>query len=277
MTGRRILLGTTNVVLWGLAVGILLFLIFPLVVVVPESFSPSSILQFPPSGVSLRWYRDFFGDPDWLRSLWLSVRLGLAVAALATVLGLCAAMALVRFVDVGKAAIRALALSPLIAPVIVTAIGLFDVMTRLDLVGTFSGLLLSHTVLALPFPFFILESALKSVDPSLEDAAVSLGASRLRAFWKVTVPLILPSLFGAALFAFLASWDEVVIVLFVGGALLQTLPVQMFQFLTTEVRPTIAAASTMLIVALLIVLLITRIVRPRRVRAVQRPTRESTG
>jgi ABC-type spermidine/putrescine transport system permease subunit II len=272
VTGRRILLGTTNVVLWGLAGGILLFLVFPLVVVVPESFSPSSILQFPPSGLSLRWYRDFFGDPDWLGSLWLSVRLGLAVAVLATALGLCAAVALVRFVDFGKAAIRALALSPLIAPVIVTAIGLFDVMTRLDLVGTFSGLLLSHTVLALPFPFFILESALKSVDPNLEDAAVSLGASRLRAFWKVTVPLILPSLLGAALFAFLASWDEVVIVLFVGGALLQTLPVQMFQFLTTEVRPTIAAASTMLIATLLVVLLITRMVRPRRVHAVQRST-----
>jgi ABC-type spermidine/putrescine transport system permease subunit II len=263
MTGRRIFLAAAHSALWILTIGVLVFLLFPLVVVVPESFSPSAILQFPPAGLSLRWYDDFFSDPAWLESLWLSIWLGLAVAALATFLGLGAAVALVRFISFGKGPIRALALSPLIAPVIVTAIGLFDIMTRLDLVGTFPGLLLSHTVLALPFPIFILESALMSVDPSLEDAAVSLGASRLRAFWKVTIPLILPSLFGAALFAFLASWDEVVIVLFVGGALLQTLPVQMFQFLTTEVRPTIAAASTMLIAVLLLALLGFRLVKLR--------------
>lgn len=270
MISRRIFLAAANAGLWILAILVLLFLVFPLIVVVPKSFSPSAILQFPPTGLSLRWYQDFFGDLSWLEALWLSIKLGLAVAVLATLLGLGAAVALVRFVSFGKGPIRALALSPLIAPVIVTAIGLFDIMTRLDLVGTFLGLLLSHTVLALPFPFFILENALKSIDPNLEDAAVSLGASRLRAFWKVAVPLILPSLFGAALFAFLASWDEVVIVLFVGGALLQTLPVQMFQFLTTEVRPTIAAASTMLIAALLLVFLTSRIVRMRRMPAAQR-------
>jgi ABC-type spermidine/putrescine transport system permease subunit II len=240
--------------------------VFPLVVVVPESFSPSSILQFPPTGLSLRWYRDFFSDPAWLDSLWLSIRLGLAVAVLATLIGLAAAVALVRFIRFGKGPIRALTLFPLITPVIVTAIALFAVMTRLDLVGSFLGLVLSHTVLAVPFPFFILENALKSVDPDLEDAAVSLGASRLRAFCKITIPLILPSLLGAALFAFLASWDEVVIVLFVGGALLQTLPVQMFQFLTTEVRPTIAAASTMLIAGLLLTLLAARVLTGRGVR-----------
>lgn len=264
MIGRRVLLMVTNIGLWTLTITVLSFLVFPLVVVVPESFSPSAILQFPPAGLSLRWYRDFFGDSSWLESLWLSIRLGLAVAGLATLLGLSAAVALVRFVRFGKRPVRALALSPLIAPVIVTAIALFDVMTRLDLVGSFLGLLLCHTVLALPFPFFILENALKSVDPNLEDAAVTLGANRLRAFRKVTVPLILPSLLGAALFAFLASWDEVVIVLFVGGALLQTLPVQMFQFLTTEVRPTIAAASTMLIAALVLTLLLARIFALRR-------------
>jgi putative spermidine/putrescine transport system permease protein len=179
-------------------------------------------------------------------------------------------VALLRFVKYGKGLIRALALSPLILPVIVTAIALFDIMTRLDLVGSFWGLLLSHTVLALPFPVFILENALKSVDPNLEDAAVSLGASRLKAFYKVTIPLIVPSIFGAALFAFLASWDEVVIVLFVGGALLQTLPVQMFQFLTTEVRPTIASASTLLIAAILLGMLLMRVFRSRR-WAIRRP------
>lgn len=258
MSGRALYLGGVRGALWVLTVLVLVFLVFPLVVVIPESFSPSAILQFPPAGFSLRWYRDFFSDSDWLDALWLSIRLALAVSVLATLLGLGAAVALVRFVGFGKRAIRALALAPLIVPVIVTAIALFEIMTRLGLVGSFLGLLLCHTVLALPFPFFILENALKSVDPTLEDAAVSLGANRIRAFVKVTVPLIAPSIFGAALFAFLASWDEVVIVLFVGGALLQTLPVQMFQFLTTEVRPTIAAASTMLIGALLLGMLLGR-------------------
>ena len=259
MIGRSILMSLVNFSLWLITVAVLVFLVFPLVVVIPESFSPSAILQFPPASLSLRWYQDFFGDPFWLRSLWLSVKLGIAVAILSTLLGLGTAVAMVRFVRYGKGVIRALALSPLIVPVIVTAIALFDIMTRLDLVGSFWGLLLSHTVLALPFPVFILENALKSVDPNLEDAAVSLGASRLKAFYKVTVPLIVPSIFGSALFAFLASWDEVVIVLFVGGALLQTLPVQMFQFVTTEVRPTIASASTLLIAALLLGMLLMRL------------------
>jgi putative spermidine/putrescine transport system permease protein len=261
--GRLVLINITQFGLWLVTVAVLVFLIFPLVVVIPESFSPSAVLQFPPVSLSLRWYADFFGDPDWLRSFWLSVRLGIVVALLSTLLGLGAAVALVRFVKYGKGLVRVLALSPLILPVIVTAIALFYVMTRLHLVGSFWGLVLSHTVLALPFPVFILENALKSVDPNLEDAAVSLGANRLKAFYKVTVPLIAPSIFGAALFAFLASWDEVVIVLFVGGALLQTLPVQMFQFVTTEVRPTIASASTMLIAALLLGMLLMRLLRSR--------------
>jgi ABC-type spermidine/putrescine transport system permease subunit II len=264
MIGRTLLDGAVNFSLWLITIAVLLFLIFPLVVVIPESFSPSAVLQFPPASLSLRWYKDFFGDPFWLQSLWLSIKLGVAVAILSTLLGLGTAVAMVRFVTYGKGLIRALALSPLIVPVIVTAIALFDIMTRLDLVGSFWGLLLSHTVLALPFPVFILENALKSVDPNLEDAAVSLGASRLKAFYKITMPQIAPAIFGAALFAFLASWDEVVIVLFVGGALLQTLPVQMFQFLTTEVRPTIASASTLLIAALLLGMLLQRLFGRRR-------------
>lgn len=264
MIGRTILMSAVSFSLWLLTILVLLFLVFPLVVVIPESFSPSAVLQFPPEGLSLRWYKDFFGEPDWLQSLWLSIKLGISVAILSTLLGLGMAVAMVRFVVYGKGLIRALALSPLIVPVIVTAIALFDIMSRLDLVGSFWGLLLSHTVLALPFPVFILENALKTVDPNLEDAAVSLGASRLKAFYKITIPQIAPAIFGAALFAFLASWDEVVIVLFVGGALLQTLPVQMFQFLTTEVRPTIASASTLLIATLLLGMLLMRLLGSRR-------------
>jgi ABC-type spermidine/putrescine transport system permease subunit II len=226
---------------------VLLFLLFPLIVVAPESFSPSAVLQFPPHGLSLYWYHDFFHGSYWVQATWLSIRLAIAVAVLATAMGLAAAVALNRYVRRGKTVMRVLVLSPLIIPVIVTAIALFDVMIDLHLEGTFLGLVLAHTVLAIPFPIIILENRLRSIDPSLEDAAMSLGASRFGAFMKVTLPLIVPSVLAAGLFAFLASWDEVVVVLFVGGANLQTLPVYMFQFLTTEIRPTIAAASTMLI------------------------------
>jgi putative spermidine/putrescine transport system permease protein len=253
-------------VLWVIALAVIAFLLFPLIVVVPESFSPTTILYFPPHGLSLRWYQDFVNDPNWIPALWLSVRLGLSVAALATVLGLAAAVALHRHVRRGRAAIRMLVLGPVIIPVIVSAIAIFDIMTRLGLVGTFLGLLLAHTILAVPFPIIILERALKSVDPTLEDAAVSLGASRLQAFYKVTLRLILPSVFAAALFAFIASWDEVVVVLFVGGPFLQTLPLTMYQFVTTEIKPTIGAVSTLLFVAVLVVFAIAQTQPWRRVQ-----------
>lgn len=248
-------LAPAQILLWLFFLSVLVFLTFPLLVVIPESFSPTAVIEFPPRGFSWRWYQEFFKDSFWTDSLWLSVKLGLVVAVLSTALGLMAAVALNRFLHVGKGLIRVLVLSPLIVPVIVVAIGLFEVMSKLHLVGSFWGLVLSHTILALPFPFVILDNALRRVDRNLEDAAVSLGASRFRAFHKVAVPLIMPSILGAALFAFLASWDEVVIVLFVGGVALQTLPVKMFQFLTTEVRPTVGAVSALLIGALFLTLL----------------------
>ena len=253
-------------VLWVVAMAVIAFLLFPLVVVIPESFSPTTILYFPPHGLSLRWYQDFVNDPNWIPALWLSVRLGLSVAALATILGLAAAVGLHRYIKRGRGAIRLLVVGPVIIPVIVSAIAIFDIMSRLRLVGTFEGLLLAHTILAVPFPIIILENALKSVDPTLEDAAVSMGASRLQAFYKVTLRLILPSVFGAALFAFMASWDEVVVVLFVGGAFLQTLPLVMYQFVTTEIKPTIGAVSTLLIVAVAIVFAIAQTRPWRRVQ-----------
>ena len=188
MTARWLLLGTTRLGLWILLIAVLLFLIFPLVVVVPESFSPTAILAFPPTGFSLRWYQDFFGDPNWLQALWLSIKLGLAVAVVATLLGLGAAVAVRPLRDLRQQdAIRALVLAPLIVPVIVTAIALFEIMTRLDLVGSFLGLLLCHTVLALPFPVFHPGERPELGRSQLEDAAVEAWVrSRLLAFCKIT-------------------------------------------------------------------------------------------
>lgn len=242
--------------LWVITTAILVFLLAPLIVVIPESFSPSTVMHFPPHGLSLQWYRNLIDNPQWRDSFWLSLRLALSVAAVATALGLAAAVAVHRRVRRGKTAIRMLILSPFVIPIIVSSIALYQVVSDLGLVGTFFGLLLAHTVIALPFPVIVIENALKGVDPALEDAAVSLGASRLQAFYKVTLRLILPAVFVGALFAFMASWDEVVIVLLIGGAFLQTLPLTMYQFLTTEVNPTIGAASAALIVVVLVVFII---------------------
>jgi len=140
----------------------------------------------------------------------------------------------------------------------------------LRLVGTFWGLLLAHTVLALPFAVVVLESALKSVDRNLEDAAVSLGANRLQAFVKVTVPILRPAIVTALLITFVTSWDEVVVVLFIGGAFEQTLPVRMFEFLTTQVRPTVAAASGILIAGLLVGAVVAGVIGRARRRRLER-------
>jgi putative spermidine/putrescine transport system permease protein len=241
-----------HVLLWGFTLAVIAFLLFPLVAVFPISVSADTILQFPPTDVSLRWYEEFFNDREWTDALFLSLRLGVAVALLSTVLGMACAVAITRYLRRGKRPMRALVLAPLMVPVIVTAIAMFDVAIDLRLVGTFWGLLLAHTVLALPFAVIILESALKSVDRNLEDAAVSLGANRFQAFVKVTMPLLRPAVFTALLITFVTSWDEVVVVLFIGGAFEQTLPVRMFEFLTTQVRPTVAAASGVLIAGLLV-------------------------
>jgi ABC-type spermidine/putrescine transport system permease subunit II len=259
-----------QLLLWGFTLAVIGFLLFPLVAVFPISLSNDTLLQFPPTDLSLRWYEDFFGDRTWTDALFLSLRLGTVVALLATVLGLCTAVALTRYMRRGKGAMRALVLAPLMVPIIVTAIAFFDIAIDLRLVGTFWGLALAHTVLALPFAVVILESALKSVDPNLEDAAVSLGASRVRAFYKVTVPTIRPAIMVALLMAFITSWDEVVVVLFIGGAFEQTLPVKMFEFLTTQVRPTVAAASGVLIAGLVVGAVIAAVIRLIRRRRLER-------
>lgn len=265
-----------EVFLWLFTIAIIIFLVAPLIIVIPVSFTPGTVPRFPPEGLSLRWYDDFFSDRRWRDAAWLSVRLGVSVAVISTLIGLVTAVALTRFVTFGRTLLRTLILSPLIVPVIVTAIAMFDITIRTGLARSFQGLLIAHLVLAIPFSVIILENALRSFDISLEDAAMSLGASRLTAFRKITIPIIAPGIMGSLLFAFITSWDEVVVVLLVGGARNQTLPVRMFEFVSTQVRPTIAAISALLILGLLVVILITQLFSIRaalRDRRIERQAR----
>jgi putative spermidine/putrescine transport system permease protein len=229
-----------------------LFLLGPLVVVVLVSFTPSTFLDFPPRGFSLRWYRDFFSDPTWLTSAWLSLRVALLTVVTATTLGLAAAYALERSTIVGKRFFRALFITPLIVPVILIAASLFDLEARLQLSATIPGYVVGHTILALPFTVVLLSTALSNLGVELEEASRTLGANRWRTFYRVTLPAIAPSVGAAGIFAFVTSWDEAVVSLFL-SSVQTTLPVHMFSFLRVQLRPTIAAISTILMAAVVLI------------------------
>jgi putative spermidine/putrescine transport system permease protein len=241
MTASRFLSAT--------AVGlILLFLAFPIVVVVVVSFSSTDYLSFPPPAFGLRWYRSYFGSEDWLRPTWLSLAVAASVVVLATVLGTLASLGIARLPRVLRVVASALILSPLIVPVIVVAIGIYYAFSRYGLVGTPVGLVLAHTCLAVPFVVTSVSASLAGIDPRLEQAAQSLGATPGATFLQVTLPLIRPGVVVGALFAFITSFDELVVALFLSGSGAVTLPRRMWEDLRYSIDPTIAAVSTLTIV-----------------------------
>jgi len=227
---------------------VLLYLVFPILVVIPLSFSAGTYLSFPPPGFSLRWYANFFGRMDWLDAASLSLWVGAAVMLLATALGAPAALALVRSDFRGKNFLTGFIISPLIAPVIIVAIGIYFFYARLGLVGNPVALVIAHTALAVPFVVINVSATLQGFDERLEQAAMNLGATPWRTFWQVTFPIIRPGVLAGALFAFISSFDELVVALFVSGTSAVTLPRKMWESIRFEIDPTIAAVSTMLIV-----------------------------
>ena len=268
---------------WPIVVGfistiiIFVFLLLPLIVVILLSFASTSYLSFPPTGFSWQWYGRFFSDADWLASAWLSLQVALLTAVSATLLGLITAIALERGGIPAKKFIMALFLAPLIVPAILTAVALFDLSNRLHLSGTIVGYVVGHTLLALPITVMIISTALSTTGTELEQAARTLGASRHRAFTMVTARMIAPSLGVAAIFAFVTSWDEPVVALFMSTGR-TTLPVHIFNHMRTEVTPTIAAVSTVLMALVLFGTLaaygISYAVRRRRLET---GSQESTG
>ena len=244
---------------------VLLFLVAPILIIVPISFSSAQYLKFPPPGFSLQWYRHFFGRPEWMASLWLSVRVATLSTVLTTILGVLASLALVRGRFRGKSVVYAVILSPMIVPTIITAIAVFFFFARLHLVGSAVAMALGHTVVALPLVVIIVSATLQGFDRRLEQAAISLGASPLTAFRRITLPLIAPGVISGALFAFLTSFDELLIPLFLAGPTSQTLPVRIWNSVIMQIEPTIAAVSSFLIgVAILVMLLAALVQRVRQ-------------
>src|SRR5262245_24454330 len=255
--------GPGAVVITALAGAVLLFLIAPVAIMVIVSLSGADYLSFPPPYLSLRWYQRFLGTPSWRQAIWVSTQVAGLTMLFATALGLLAAHALVRGRFRGKGVIYAVLLSPLIVPTIITAIGLYFFFVRLKATGSIFAMALGHTVLALPVVVIIMAAALQGFDIRLEQAALSLGASRLTALRRITLPLILPGLLSAALFAFLTSFDELLIPLFLSGVEVQTLTVRVWNSLVLEVDPTIAAVSSFLIGVTTVVLGASALLRGR--------------
>jgi putative spermidine/putrescine transport system permease protein len=237
------------------AMAVLIFLVLPVFVILPISFSSARYLTFPPPGFSLQWYDQFFSGKDWISAAFQSFKIGFGAVALCLLLGVPLAYALVRTHFRGKFLIDALVISPMILPAIILAIGDYLLFVRLKLVGTTWGLILGHTVIALPFMVVNVRATLKGVDPELEHAAASLGAAPLTTFRTITLPLMMPGVIAGSLFAFITSFDEVVIALFISGPYTQTLPMRMWSGLRYEIEPTIAAVSSLLIIFATIILI----------------------
>jgi putative spermidine/putrescine transport system permease protein len=233
--------------LYVLVTLVMMFLILPTLIVVPMSFSDGNFLTFPPEEWSLRWYRAYFTSPAWLGATRISMTAAVLTALLATPIGTAAAWGLHR----GRFALTPIVLmvlaSPMIVPIILIAIGVFFVFARLGLVNTITGLVISHTMMALPFVVILVLARLQSFDMNQVRVAQSLGASPLRAFFTIALPQLRFTLVSAALLAFLTSFDEVIIALFISGGGGATLTKQMFTSLRDQVDPTIAAVSSILI------------------------------
>ncbi|MBV9786095.1 MAG: ABC transporter permease [Acidisphaera sp.] len=234
-------------ILAGYVTAMCLLLMAPIVIVVILAFSGAGYLQFPPTALSLRWFARFLGDDQWRAALWYSLVIGAIACTIATTIGFFAAYALVRRPIAAKKLLLSLLLLPVIVPTVITAIAMYFLSARLGLVGNVLWIGCCHAVVALPVVLLILLATLQGVDVNLERAALSLGSSRLRLFLRVVVPLAAPGIISAALFAFLASFDELIISLFLTGIRAQTLPVRIWNSLHMQIEPTIAAVSAVLI------------------------------
>ncbi|RWE70777.1 ABC transporter permease [Mesorhizobium sp.] len=254
-------LGWLRAALLGFTGLVAAFLLLPVVFIVLLSFGSSRWLAFPPPGWTLKWYEELFADPAWLEAALTSARIATMAAILAVAIGLLASFALVRGHFRGRNTLRGLLLTPMVLPVVVFAIAVYAFFLRIGLGGTTAGFVIAHTVLALPFAIIPITAALEGFDKSIEDAAIVCGASPFEAKLRVTLPAIKIGIFSAAIFAFLASWDEVVVAIFMASPTLQTLPVKIWGSLRQDLSPVIAAASSLLVFLTLSLMIVTALIR----------------
>lgn len=269
---------TSGQVLWHftfrvIAGAILVFLITPILVVMPLSFNAedfftftSKMLAFDPEGYSLKHYRDFLTNTEWTSAVKNSLTIAPVATLISVSLGTLAAIGLSQSHVPGKQAIMAILISPMIVPLIISATGMYFFYSKIGIVGTYWGVVLAHAVLGIPFVIITVTATLVGFDKSLVRAAANMGANPVTTFFRVQMPLILPGVISGGLFAFITSFDEVVVVLFIGSAELQTLPWQMFTGLREQISPTILAAATILVGISILLLALVEALRRRSER-----------
>ena len=252
---------------------IFLFLIFPILVIIPLSFNTvpfftftPEMLSFNPEGYSLRWYEDFFTNRNWRGAVNNSFIIAIFATLIATSLGTLAALGLSRRNVPYRTVMMAILISPMIVPLIISACGMFFFYSRIHLQGTHLGVILAHAALGTPFVVITVTATLVGFDRSLIRAANSLGADGVTTFFKVIVPLIIPGVISGALFAFITSFDEVVVILFVGSFKQRTIPWQMFSGIREHISPTILAVATLLVLVSVALLTTLELLRRRSER-----------
>lgn len=227
---------------------VLLFLLLPILVIMPLSFSASSFLSYPMPGWSLQWYDNLFSSDEWARATRNSFIVAPLATILATILGTMAAVGLARVNFWGKGALMSLLIAPMVVPIVVVGVSTYLFFARIGINDTYLGLVLVHAALGAPFVLTTVLATLQNFNSNLIRASLSLGAGPLTTFFRVTLPIIAPGVISGALFAFATSFDEVVVTLFIAGPTQVTLPRQMFTGIRENINPTIAAVATLLII-----------------------------
>lgn len=232
------------------------FLLAPVVLVVPISFSADTYMTFPPSGWSMRWYVELMHNSKMIDALGTSTLLAVIVMVLSMMIALPAAYAIIRMRVIGAEALLALFTAPLLLPTIVLGLAILIVFAGAGLLGTFTGLVIAHLIIVLPYALRVLTTSLAGLPLIVEEAASTLGASPLIVFIRITMPMMMPGIVATAALSFLVSFDEAVISLFLTGPRITTLPVAMYQHVETQADPLVAAISVLLIVLTLAVVMI---------------------
>ncbi len=246
-----------KILLVTLVVLILAWLMIPVVIIVPMSFSGARFLAFPPPSWSTRWYEAYLANPGWMQATRVSLTLAVSSAAIATVMGTAAAYALNMSTSKWVRNLQVILMLPLVVPIVITAVGVFLVYANVGLLATMTGLILANVMLGLPYVVTSVLVGLRKFDPVQEMVSRSLGMNRLRTFFVVVLPQIRASVISGLLFAFISALDETVVALFISGGQYQTLTKRMFTALRDEIDPTIAAISTLLTaVSFLMVILV---------------------
>ena len=236
---------------------VLLFLILPVLIIIPMSFGGSAYLEFPPRSFSVRWYQAFFSDSEWLHGAWNSLRIAVGTTIIASLLGISAAVGITsRAMQKGSAFINVILLIPMILPSIIVAVAMYMTYGQWKLVGTFTGLIVAHTCIAIPMVVTLVSASLYGIDINLYNAARSLGANHFTALRKVVLPLIKPAILTSMLFAFITSFDESVISIFIAKQQTTTLPKMIFNSLKYEISPAVSSVSAILIYVTLTLFLI---------------------